>query len=423
MRIPSCRAWARQTLLAITAWSLPAAVFAAADEGTPLTLERVLQLAVEQQPLLAAQAAAVTASRERAVAVGELPDPQLTLGVQDLPLNGAEAGSLRRDSDTMLMLGVSQAFPRGEKRRLAAALETRVADAGEAERRALARQIRRDAGLAFLDVYYADRAVELVGRMLAEAERERAAAEIAFQTARATQADVLAAELAVELLRDRQAAFRQAAVAARAALSRWIGSAAQRASAAELPAVAEPPPLPVILAALPRHPEFLAAAARADGAAAALALAKQRYKPDWSLEARLGYRAEYSEMATVMVGIDVPLFPAERQDREVAAGRAELTRAEALRTDTARRLAAEAERLFAERDAQAQRLRRYDSVIVPASRARVEAALAAYRAGRDSLTALLEARRDALDVALMRLETAVTLARHALGLDYFIAGE
>jgi outer membrane protein TolC len=411
-----------QLILAVAATALPALAASAPNAGdsAPLSLGAAMDLAVRGQPLLEAQTAAVTAANERAVAAGQLPDPQLTLGIQDLPINTADAGSLSRDSDTQLMIGFGQAFPRGAKRQLLQARERLTGEVGAATGAALERRIRRDAGLAWLDVYYADRAAEFVAELVEQAERERGAAEIAYRTNRATQADVLAAELAVELLRDRLAQFTQDAGAARAALSRWIGGDAARSTVADLPELASPPALVDLLAALPEHPELKAAALEVESADASLGLAKQRSKPDWRLDAKLGYRPEFSEMATVMVGVDIPLFTANRQDRETAAARAAVTQAESLQTDRARQLAAEATRASVERATHHARLARFDDVILPKSRARVDATLVAYRAGQGTLAAVLDARRAALDVELTRLEIAVAVQRHGLELAYLI---
>ena len=60
----------------------------------------------------------VDAAREMAGPAGELPDPKLKLGVENVPTNGADSWSLTRDFMTMTKIGVMQEFPREEKRKL-----------------------------------------------------------------------------------------------------------------------------------------------------------------------------------------------------------------------------------------------------------------------------------------------------------------
>ena len=63
----------------------------------PLTLEEAQRRAVERSRGLAAQDFATTASREMAVAAGQLPDPIVTLGVNNLPIDTSDRFSLTRD--------------------------------------------------------------------------------------------------------------------------------------------------------------------------------------------------------------------------------------------------------------------------------------------------------------------------------------
>ena len=55
----------------------------------PLSLAEAQALAVARSQLLAANNASITASREMAAAAGQLPDPILKFGVENLPLSGS----------------------------------------------------------------------------------------------------------------------------------------------------------------------------------------------------------------------------------------------------------------------------------------------------------------------------------------------
>ena len=81
-----------------------------------LTLAEAQRLAVERSRQITAQDAAVTASREMAVAAGQLPDPVLKIGVDNLPVSGPDRGSLTADFMTMRRIGVTQEITRSDKR-------------------------------------------------------------------------------------------------------------------------------------------------------------------------------------------------------------------------------------------------------------------------------------------------------------------
>src|SRR6266850_5518690 len=85
-----------------------------------LSLPDAQRRAVERSRQIAAQDAAVAASRDMAVAAAQLPDPVLKLGIDNLPINGPDQFSLTRDFMTMSRIGVMQEFTRSEKRQLRA---------------------------------------------------------------------------------------------------------------------------------------------------------------------------------------------------------------------------------------------------------------------------------------------------------------
>ena len=85
---------------------------------TALSLAETLRLAVARSPQLGSQRAMVDAAREMAGPAGELPDPKLKVGVENVPTEGPDAWSLTRDFMTMSRIGLMQEFPRAEKREL-----------------------------------------------------------------------------------------------------------------------------------------------------------------------------------------------------------------------------------------------------------------------------------------------------------------
>ncbi len=391
------------------------------DHGLPaLTLAQVQRLAINDQPQLAAQAAEVRAFDARAVSASQLPDPQLMAGVQDLPINREDAYSLRRDDSTMLSVGITQQFPRAAKRELRGEKQRLLARGADARRQELQRRIQRESGTAYLDLYLPEQAQGLIDAMLVEAERSQKAAEIAYRAGKNEQADVLAADISLSLLRDKQAEYRQMAGHAREYLTRWIGAAANRPVDSMQLMPEEPPPLAAVLATLPQHPALSILERRRDVAQNEIAQARQAYKPDWRVELDYGHRIDYADMVTLKVGIDLPVFTAKRQDSDLDAARADAEQADARRDDELRDLTAQASVLHHDWERLNERIRNFDEKVIPQSRARVDAALISYGAGRGTLAALLDARRSLLDVQLQRLTLAVDARRHQLALNYFI---
>ena len=90
--------------------ALPSEVFGA----EPLGLEQAVQVAVARSRQLAGIDSAVTSSRDMAVAARQLPDPVIKVGVDNLPVSGADKLSLSSDFMTMRRVGVMQEFTRSD---------------------------------------------------------------------------------------------------------------------------------------------------------------------------------------------------------------------------------------------------------------------------------------------------------------------
>src|SRR5260221_6436202 len=104
----------------------------ATNTGVPLTMEEAARLAAVDQPLLTGREAKIRAAEQQAVAAAQLPDPQISGGIKELPIDTTEALSTRRDNFTEFTIGLSQDFPSAEKRRLQGARRQLDPDADRA---------------------------------------------------------------------------------------------------------------------------------------------------------------------------------------------------------------------------------------------------------------------------------------------------
>jgi outer membrane protein TolC len=392
----------------------------AQDEGVALELEVTQELAVSRQPLLQAQSAAAKAARESAVAARQLPDPKLTGGITDLPIEGSDRYSLRRDDFTMVSVGVMQEFPRAEKRRLLGARGEHEAEMADQMLSASRLEVRRDAALAWLEVWQPERAAELARASVRESELQLQATQIAYTAGTASQADVLAARVATAMLRDDLAGFEQSAQVARGKLSRWIGGeASQRLLCPELPAWPAPSSLASMLVQLRSHPHLNAQARRVAVAQDEVALAEQAYKPDWGVELEYANRPDFADLVSLNFSVDLPVFSANRQDRGLAAKLAEQTAAEQTREDSFRQEEAELRQNWSGWQRLQERLRQFEADILSQNEQRVAVATSGWQAGQGSLASVLEARRMALDARMKHLELVTEAARLRLNLLYF----
>ena len=99
----------------LRAAALVAALLPFLVEATPLNLETALDLAVQRSESARAARAGVSSASELARAAGQLPDPTLRAGIENLPVTGADRFSTTHDPMTMKRIGISQEWLSSDK--------------------------------------------------------------------------------------------------------------------------------------------------------------------------------------------------------------------------------------------------------------------------------------------------------------------
>lgn len=391
-----------------------------ADESA-LTLGRAERIAVERSQQLAAADLGITVARERASVSGTLPDPLLKFGVDNLPVEGAARFSTQRDFMTMRRIGLSQEWVRPSTRHLQDARGSDALKVSEAGRTVTLAAVQRETAVAWLEAHYATATVAELRAQKEQAEREVVAAEAAYREGRRTLADVFAIRGVAAEIDERLIDTSRRLRVARSALARWVGEPANlplagRPSIDEIPWHGHE-----LVAQLEDHPDIRLASQRAELARTELRLAEAAKKPDWSIELSYAARGEgFSNMVSVGFSVPLQINRHDRQNREVAARRAELSQAEADRVDMRRAHTAESEALLAQWDSDRARRDRYQIDILPLATHRSEAALAAYRGGRGTLTDVLAARRSEIEMRIKALEVEASAARAWAALNYLV---
>jgi outer membrane protein, heavy metal efflux system len=391
--------------------------------ATPLTMDEAARLATVDQPLLTGRQAKIQAEDQQAIAASQLPDPHLSGGLKELPIDTSEAFSTRRDDFTEFTIGLSQDFPRAEKRRLQGARKQLDADADRATLDNEQRLVRRDASLAWLDVYEAEQSLKLAQRLVDEAALQVQSLEKDYSNGKVGQAGWLAAKVDAGLLADKAHDWLHHVLRARAGLTRWIGDAAERPTAESLTMPAVLTPLPGLMAGADHHPVIGNLDKQIEASATEVALARQSYKPDYSVEVYYAYRREFADFVGIQFKVGLPYFTRNRQDRELAAALEQSHASEDRKQDLLRELHAEVNQDYVDRRHYAERVADFDASIIPDAERRVETARSAYQSGRGSFDTVLLARRGLLDVRLQRLALAVESARAQVRLDYWSAAQ
>lgn len=398
---------------------LLAALAAGPAFGQGLTLEEALRLAEAQSPRLAAQRHALAAAAEQIGRAAELPDPKLRLGLENLPVTGAERYRYDRDFMTMRSVGLMQEFPSGDKRR-ARNQRAQAMHALEQANVVLQRAaVRREAAQAWLEVHFAERTLAILERLAGQFGLQIDAVAAGVARGRQGAAESYALRQAHEQANDRVIEQRRVLARARIQLGTWLGEDAQRPLGALPDAVGTPPPMDELLAGLARHPVLRSLEEREGLARSEVELARTGRKSDWSLEVSFAQREPaFDNMVSVMVSMDLPWQAARRQDRDIASRLAEAEQARAQREEARRAQEAELRGWRADYDAAQSRIERFEKLLLPLARERAATARAAYQGARGELGGVLEAERSTTEAETGLAQAGLERARAWAGLRY-----
>jgi len=372
--------------------------------AAPFTLEAALQSALTRSASMQAAQASVRSSSEAAVKAGQLPDPTLKAGIDNLPINGDQRFTVGQDFMTMRRIGIEQEWVSSEKRQLRTALGNRMVDRERAAYLTQVANVRQQTATAWLNAAYAKRAVVLQQALVMHMTHELGATKASYRGAKASAADVAQAQAMLAQAEDQRLKAQQTLQSTLIALSRWT-------AAPVTDVLGDPPAADSVVPSLPTdqldrvQPALISAEADIAAADADTSVARSERTPNWSWEVAYQQRGgQYSNMVSVGVSIPLPIHRGSRQDRDVAE-KAELgTRARLVFEDTQRQVQADIRDLATRIENGRERLVNLNGTLLPAADQRVLLATAAYRAGTGALTDIFAAKRAQLDAQLQQLD-------------------
>jgi outer membrane protein TolC len=408
----------------------PAVALAQAVEPalTPPPSDPLLASLVEEslaaRPELRRAAAVAAAERERIPQAGALPDPVLSLGIQNDGLEAITIGEMPMSYwQVMLTQGVPWPGKRGLRTEVARLFASQAEAAVARARLGTEADVRR----AYLDLLLARDRLRLLGTLEAIWTQSAGLARARYEAGEGAQSDVLRAQLELNRLRQRRAALGAAERTSLQALNRL------RARPLDEPIVTraglhdlEAPALDGLAAATAdaerRSPELAQARLGVSRAAASAELARRERFPDLAVTAAIMPRGPLDPMWQAGLSVGLPLWAGRKQGRAVAesAARAEAESRGAEGLEQVLRLR------VAERQAELASLletvRLYRGGLLVQSKATVESTLAQYRVGRVTFASVLEANAGLLadeEGYLSTLADAhrVAIAAHEVSLE------
>jgi len=378
-----------------------------------------LALAESRAPALEAAVAGEDSARAANRAAGQLPDPSLILGLENLPISGPDAWSPNRDFMTMQRFGVMQQFPNGAKRRAERdkqAAKLSVAEADLIERRAA---LRTKTAVAWIEGFHLQRQHALLDALEGENRVLTAAVQASFAAGEGRAADTyLPVREAVELA-DRRDELARDEARVLADLRRYVGVISLNELNGVPPRFAIDPAL--LHEHVVHHPALKRYTAELQQAEAEVRQAVAAKRPDWGVEVAYQRRApDFGDMVSVQLSIDLPISPATRQGPVIEARQHDTERLLAERQDMLLEHRQTLEAMIGRHASLTRQLERARNTLRPALQRQVSLLEAAYRAGGGSLREFLDARRELIleDMRIIRLESRLQVIESRLHFAY-----
>ena len=371
--------------------------------AAPLSFEEALALALRSTPTLSANAAQETAARESAIPAGELPDPKLVVGIDNLPINTRDRFSLTRDFMTMRRIGIMQEFPNDDKRAARVEVAKGMVAVAEAQTQVTRQNVLRETAIAWIGRDTVEQQLAYIEALQAENRLLDSAVRARLAGGKGMTADTIAPRQEAAVIEERRDAFEARRIQAIAALRRWIGPAANSALQGR------PPDWAITRDTLQhnvqQHPEIVAFNSKEEVVNAEIKAAQAEKKSDWSLEVAYQKRGpQFSDMVSLQARFDLRLFTATRQDPMIAAKRAERIGLDAEREASVREHAAVLDSDLADFERLTSALKRQRDVLLPLAAEKVDLAMADWQGGRGTLSDVINARRERIDAKLKLIQ-------------------
>ena len=417
---------------------------ASAQQG--LTLPEAIELANKHDNWHKQSQLTQTAIEQRSIAAGQLPDPNVSVSMMNLPV---DSWRFNQEAMTQLKVGVSQMFPRGDTLAL-----TRSRLQIEAQKHPLLRanraaQVAAEISLLWLDAYQASKIIELIegDRVLFEQMAEAARSSYTTALQKTRQQDVIRASLELVQLDERlneQAQFRDVALAG---LNEWLidySALTDSVHASLLNEYSVDETLPAIPALAPellstqaldieklaqhlmRHPAVMAIDVSYQASQKQVQIAHQGYKPAWGLNASYSYRDDTpqgnsrADFFSVGVSMDLPLFTENKQDKQVAASIAE---SEAVKTEKRvllKQMISKVQGYVKEISRLKLRADLYQTQLLQQSKDQAEAALNAYTTDDGDFAEVVRAKIAELNMRIAKLKIDIAMLKSTARLNYFL---
>lgn len=430
-------------------------------EQQALTLDAAINAAVQNDPWLQGNRYQQNSLESMSIAAGTLPDPKVSIGIANIAADSFDFG---QEAMTQFKVGISQMLPRGDSLAIKQQQLNLLASEHPFQREDHKAKLKMMVSKIWLDVYKAQQSIVLIekDRGLFEQLADVAQASYASTIGKTRQQDIVRAQLELTRLDDRLTVLKQQKEVGLQKLSEWLssyfleGSKEQLAKNVSLLAddilLQTSPKMvtketPNIDALFPEfflskatisnqelfeflvgHPSIVAFEQRIKSSKSGIALAKQKYKPEWGINASYGYRddtplgQQRSDLFSIGVSFDIPLFTGNRQDKQVQSAISKSSAIKTQKWQLLRHMIASVQATRTQLLGLNQRQMLYRDKLIPQMHDQAEASLSAYTNDNGDFSEVIRSKIAELNASIDALGIDVERQKNIVQLNYFFIG-
>lgn len=330
------------------------------NKSKVLTFAKAISAAQKNDPWLTGNVHKQQAIESMSKVANTLADPKVSINMANLPVNGFDFG---QEGMTQLKVGIAQMFPRGDSLAIKSRQLRIKSEAYPLQRIDRKAKVAVTVGSLWLEAYRVQQSIALIesNRSLFEQLADVAEASYSSALGKTRQQDIVRAQLELTRLDDRLDKLAQQKSRYEGQLSQWtsnfltVNKTTVTEAALNLHNIQLSVEIPQIdllntdlvynqqwlqpehlVGYFSQHPSVLAIDKKIKASKTGISLAKQKYQPEWAVNASYGYRADdpmgrsRADLFSVGVTFDLPLFTENRQDMEVKSA---VSTTEAIKTE------------------------------------------------------------------------------------------
>jgi len=416
-----------------------------------LSLDQAVAAAQLNDPWLTTNQHSQDAIESLSVAAGTLPDPKISVNLLNLPTDSFD---FNQEAMSQFKVGVSQMFPRGDSLALKQKQLKLVGSQFPFQRQNRKAQVVVTVSRIWMDAYNAQQSITLIekDRPLFEQLADVAQASYSSAIGRTRQQDIVRAQLELTRLDDRLTILKQKQETFVERLSQWLSEYfleqyqnreknIATVSWASLELDRNFPDIPMLDETLftagkeadpqnlytifSTHPSVLAIEQQIKARDTGIDLAKQKYKPEWGVNASYSYRddtpggTDRADFVSLGLQFDLPLFTSNRQDKEVESAVSLAAAVKTQKWQLIRKMIADFEKARAQLFRLNERQNLYKNDLLPQMHEQAEASLTAYTNDDGDFAEVVRARIAELNASIDALGIDVERQKTIIQLNYY----